>query len=145
MKRIDSLKSGKPKDNSFVQDIMEPVRKRAGLNESAFQSKWQQILEGFHAWQQGSYGSNTSQHNNQLDFLQRLCTAFPNADLLKDKQIAERILSEVRSVGEKFTGRKPNGETALLNVVSREITPRFGVNFILESEDGNRFTWEYFD
>jgi len=144
MKTVN-LKPGTPKDDAFIQEIKELVRKNVKLENGAFESKWQRVTHDFHGWRVGPYGSNTSQHNNQLDFLQRLCEAFPDANLLSEKQIIDRMLSEVRPIGETFEGRKPNGQTALLKVVHREITPRFGVNFILECEDGTRFTWEFFD
>lgn len=130
---------------SLFRELKEIVKK--DLNCSDFEQKWQMIVEAFSLWESSEPARNTSDLNVRLEFLERVCAAFPAAKLNTRQPVVKLILSDsgARTTGDTLNGRQPNGAMGTLKVVRQEITDRFGVLYTLEAQDGSRFTREFFD
>jgi len=114
---------------------------------SDFPNRWRAFITQFETWEASSAATNLSRLNLQLKFLRDLCAAFPDAKLNKRTEVAALVLldSGIKNIGDTFNGSQLNGRTGLLKVISREITDRYGILYVFETQDGSRFSREFFD
>jgi hypothetical protein len=128
-----------------VTKLKDLARGIVNLDNLAFETKWQSIIEAFKEWEDSPIGENTSRLNMKLHFLDLLCRAFPNARLHKNENIADIILSSARAVGEEIMIPQSTGGSKTFKIVGREITDRLSISYTLEDQYEIRSTQEFFD
>jgi hypothetical protein len=131
-------------NTSAIQTLKDRVKHR--ISDIDFDAKWQTVVATFSEWE-SSAGQNTSDLNVRLEFLERVCAAFPHVPLHRDNAIVDLLLSDsgARNVGHTFKCQLPDGRCGTTRIVNRKITDRFGVLYTLETAEGFRFTREFFD
>jgi hypothetical protein len=117
------------------------------VSDFTFEEKWNKIIEDSVRWESSSIGSNASTLIVRLQLLEKICAAFPKAELYKKSEIADLILSDsgARNVGFKFKCALHNQRAEMTTIVRREITEKFEILFTLETAEGFRFTREFCD
>jgi hypothetical protein len=128
-----------------VEQLKDLVKKLVA--DETFDSKWRTLMGDYEKWEASPLWQGTSRVNVRLEFLRGLCSSFPERKLNTEPAVIELLLagSGLRDVGDTFKGREPNGKAATLAVIRREVTDRFGILYTLETQDGSRFTQEFFD
>jgi hypothetical protein len=117
------------------------------VNDATFEEKWEKIIEDSVRWESSPTGSKASTSIVRLQFLEKICAAYPKAELYKNPEIVDLILSDsgVRSVGFNFKCALPNQGVEMATIIRREITEKFGILFTIETAEGFRFTREFYD
>lgn len=128
-----------------AKKLKDLLKKR--VNRIDFDEKWQNVVADFSPWESSTPVRTTSNLNVRLEFLARVCAVFSDVNLYRDEEIVSLMLSDsgTRNVGESFTCKTPSQRTEMVKVVRRELTERFGILYTLETQDGSRFTHEFFD
>lgn len=103
--------------------------------------RWQQIEEQYLRWEACL---QTSPTNRRLQLLKMASEAFPELHLRDNSKVIDLILAGIRRPGESVDARLPDGRVRSVRVVRREITERLAVLYTLESQEGVRFTNEFF-
>jgi hypothetical protein len=130
-------------NNSGIRILKQIVAQH--VNDPGFDNTWREIVAKFSKWEPAM--GDTSDLNVRLEFLQRLCAAFPYAELYRHKAIVDVLLADsgARDIGHMFKCQLPDRRTETAKIVNREITARFGILYTLETLEGFRFTKEFFD
>lgn len=120
---------------------------REAVADGELENKWQALMTDFQKWEASPIANQTSRLNVRLEFLRRLCAVFADAKLNENPSVVELVLSDsgVKNVGDTLPWKRPGGVTETAKVVRREISDAFGILYTLETEDGSRFTREFFD
>jgi hypothetical protein len=105
--------------------------------------RWRPIFEKYQRWEQGCPGM--SRTNRRLQLLKIVSEAFPELGLRANPRLIDTTLADLRKPGETITATFPDGRVGPAQIIRREITERLGVLYTLESQEGSRFTHEFFD
>jgi len=120
----------------------EVLRSEIGLTDS-FDQEWRALRGGYTAWLETPAAQNTSELNRRLE-LMRMVSAMYGEQILESPPLLELSLAGTASIGgsvELLIG----GRRQRVKVVGRSLTPRLAVLYVLERNDGTRFTHEFFD
>ena len=105
--------------------------------------RWRPIFDKYQRWEQGCRG--ISRTNRRLQLLKIASEAFRELGLRDNPRLVDMTLADLRKPGETIIAKLPDGRVGPAQIIRREITERLGVLYTLESQEGFRFTHEFFD
>jgi hypothetical protein len=112
---------------------------RQGMPVEAFNAAWDDALDSFLKWVNG-LPAPVSPLTRDMELLRCFCERFDTAALRSDATVLSRVLDGLPKEGDTLALRGENYQ-----VVGRNVTPRYGVLFLLKGADGNVIQHEHFD
>jgi hypothetical protein len=110
---------------------------------ASFDEQWQVLQADYVAWLATPIAHNTSELNQRLELLRRAAAMF-GAGVLTSQALVGAALAGTASVGDTLVLQVRGGHEQV-TVVSRSITDRLTVMYVLERSNGTRFSYEFSD
>jgi len=120
------------------------LTKAMNPTDARFEERWAAVTAEYSGWC-ADLGALTSPVNRRLEFLRMLREKFSELDLLSNRRLVDSILRDALAIGAKCQGFTPEGVHSELTVIDRDLSPRGGIVYTLETPDGRRFSHETFD
>lgn len=127
-----------------IDCIKNEIKKNINDTFDLFEEVWGSVIVAYTLWLD-TVGKLTSDQTQRLELVKLLCDKFKNIKIKDNETIKQIILSSALPIGSKVKLKDGKGSFAEFKVVGREISDRFGINYVMESPDGTRFTREFFD
>jgi hypothetical protein len=131
-------------DFPILLQRLKPLVKKVVGDIPSFENTWNSVIGQFVIWLNG-LPAPVSDLTRDLALLEELWKTFGIDSLRWDIDIKNLVLSGAIETGSKIKRKNKAGVEITYKVIDRNITTNFGIQYILQTENGDILTEEYFE